>query len=96
MIIGILKITLYAPWVHSLKEKRMEVMKIKKRTENKFHISIAETDFQEMHQKIGIGIVFIAGTNGIADSTIEHILSFISEISQAEIIDIQREIEHWS
>lgn len=94
MIIGILNITLYAPWVHSLKEKRMEVKKITKRIENKYNVSIAETDFQDLHQKIGIGIVFIAGSNGMADRIIEHILSYISEISEAEIIDIEREIEH--
>lgn len=96
MIIGILKVTLYAPWVHSLKEKRMEVRKITKRIENKYNVSIAETDFQDLHQKIGIGIVFIAGDNGMADSIMDHILSYISGISEAEIIDIEREIEHWN
>mgnify|MGYP000862972914 FL=1 len=96
MIIGILKVTLYAPWVHSLKEKRMEVRKITKRIENKYNVSIAETDFQDLHQKIGIGIVFIAGDNGMADSIMDHILSYISGISEAEIIDIDREIEHWN
>ena len=40
MTIGILKITLYAPWVHSLKEKRMEVRKITKRAENKFNCPV--------------------------------------------------------
>ena len=96
LIIGILEITFYAPWVHSLKEKRMEVSKIIKRTENKFNISITETDFFDLHQKIGIGIVFIARDNRKADSTMEHILAYISEISEAEMIDIKHEVEHWN
>jgi len=95
MTIGILKITLYAPWVHSLKEKRMEVRKITQRTENKFHISIAETDHQDLHQKIGIGIVFIAGDGRMADSVMDHVLSFISGITEAEIIDVERQTEVW-
>jgi len=94
MTIGILKITLYAPWVHSLKEKRMEVRKITKRAENKFNISIAETDFQDLHQKIGIGIVFIAGDMSMADSVTDHVLAFIEDSTEAEIIDIGREIEN--
>lgn len=96
MTIGILKITLYAPWIHSLKEKRMEVRKITKRSENKFNISIAETDFQDLHQKIGIGIVFIAGDSRMADSVMEHVLSFIGDNTEAEMIDIERQVEHWS
>lgn len=95
MTIGILKLTLYAPWVHSLKEKRMEVRKITRRAENKFNISIAETDFQDLHQKIGIGIVFIAGDGRMSDSVMDHVLSFISETTEAEIIDVERQTEIW-
>ena len=76
--------------------KKNMVRKITKRIENKYNVSIAETDFQDLHQKIGIGIVFIAGDNGMADSIMDHILSYISGISEAEIIDIDREIEHWN
>ncbi|MGL5435297.1 MAG: DUF503 domain-containing protein [Lachnospiraceae bacterium] len=96
MTIGILKLTFYAPWVHSLKEKRMEVRKITKRAENKFNISIAETDFQDMHQKIGIGIVFIAGDIRMADSVIDHVLTFINETTEAELIDVDRNVENWN
>ncbi len=95
MTIGILKVTIYTPWVHSLKEKRMEVRKITKKAENKFNISIAEINFQDMHQKIGIGVVFIAGDTGMADSVMEHLLSFISSSTEGEIIDIERQIEHY-
>lgn len=95
MTVGLLKVTFYAPWVHSLKEKRMEVRRITQRAENKFNISVAETDFQNLHQKIGIGIVFIAGDGGMADSVIEHLLAFFDEITEAEVIDIERLVEQW-
>lgn len=95
MTIGILKIILYAPWVHSLKEKRMEVRKITRRAGNKFNISIGETDFQDVHQKIGIGIVFVVGDGRMADSVMDHVLSFVSGITEAEIIDVERQTEVW-
>jgi len=72
----------------------MEVRKITKRAENKFNISIAETDFQDLHQKIGIGVAFIAGDTAMADSVMDHVLSFIEESTEAEVIDIQHEIEN--
>lgn len=87
---------LYAPWIHSLKEKRMEVRKITKRAENKFNISIAETDYQDLHQKIGIGVVFIAGDSRMADSVMEHVLSFVAGVTEAEMMDVDRQIEHWN
>lgn len=94
MTIGILKITLYAPWVHSLKEKRMEVRKIVSRSENKFKISISEVEFQDLHQKIGLGVVFIAGDGKMADSVMDHVLTFIGSLTEAEIINVERSIEH--
>ena len=72
----------------------MEVRKVVKRAENKFNISIAETDFQDLHQKIGLGVVYVAGDSRMADSVADHVLDFISESTEAEIIDVEREIEH--
>lgn len=74
----------------------MEVRKLVKRAENKFNISVAETDFQDLHQKIGLGIVYIAGDRRMADSVADHVLGFIGESTEAEIIGVEREIEHRS
>lgn len=93
MTIGVVTIELYAPWVHSLKEKRMEVRKITKRAENKFNISIAETDYQDMHQRLGIGFVFIAGDRRMADSIIDKVLRFIEDTTEAQVISVEREVE---
>lgn len=49
MIIGAAEITLYAPWVHSLKEKRMVVKSILDKVRNRFQISAAETGLQDVH-----------------------------------------------
>ena len=94
MTIGILKLTIHAPWVHSLKEKRMEIKKILKRTENQFHISVAEVDFQDVHQKMGLGMVFIAGDNRMADSMTDNILSFVEGLTEAEIVDVERQVQN--
>lgn len=92
MMVVVLKIRLYAPWVHSLKEKRMVVKSLVAKIRNQFHVSVAEVEQQDIHQTIVIGIASIAAHNAQADSIIEEIIRFIEYNTEAEIIKIEREI----
>ena len=83
---------LRAPWVHSLKEKRMIVKSLVTKLQNKFHVSAAEIDEQDMHQMIVIGIAAIVPHNAQADSLMDHISEFIEKNTEAEILDEEREI----
>lgn len=91
MTIETATIKLYAPWVHSLKEKRMVVKSVISKTQNKFNVSIAEVDEQDMHQTIILGIACVAGTVALADSVMDKVISFIGDNTEAEILDIRRE-----
>ena len=92
MIIGTVLIKLYAPWVSSLKEKRMVVKSIIAKTQQKFNIAIAEVEEQDTYQTIVIGIACVAGTVSHSDSIIDQVITFIENNTEAEILDIQREI----
>ena len=59
MNILIMEVTLRAIWAHSLKEKRMVVKSIVQKLKNKFNISVAEVESQDIHQIIVIGIAGI-------------------------------------
>ncbi len=83
---------LRAPWVHSLKEKRMISKSLIAKLQNKFHVSVAEIDEQDIHQIIVIGVAAIIPHNAMADSLMDHISIFVEENSEAEIIDEEREI----
>lgn len=91
MKILVMKVTLRASWVHSLKEKRMIVKSIVQRLKNKFNISVAEVEEQDIHQTIVIGISGICGTSAQVDSTMENVITFIECNTDAEIVDIQKE-----
>ena len=83
---------LHAPWVHSLKEKRMIVKSIVAKLQNKFHVSAAEIDEQDIHQIIVIGVATIVPHNAMADSLMDEISAFVEENTEAEILDEYREI----
>ena len=92
MHIAVLSVYLYAPWVHSLKEKRMEIKSLMARVRNQFNVSVAEVDAQEFHQTIGIGVAAIAADAAKADSMLDHIINFIEGNTEAEVTKILREI----
>ena len=96
MRILIMKISLRASWVHSLKEKRMIVKSIIGKLQNKFNVSIREVENQDLHQRISIGIVKLELNSKDSDQSKDKILNFIEENCEAEIIDIESEIiNYW-
>ncbi len=92
MRIAVMTLQLRAPWVHSLKEKRMIVKSIIAKLQNKFHVSVAETDEQDIHQVIVIGIAAIVPNNAMADSLMNEISLFVEENCDAELVSEEREI----
>lgn len=92
MIIAAITFRLHAPWVHSLKEKRMVVKSLVAQLQNQFHVSAAEIDEQDAHQIIVIGVAAIVPHNAMADSMMDEISAFVESNTEAVILDEQREI----
>lgn len=93
MFLASLQIKLYAPWVHSLKEKRMIIRSLLAKLRNHFNVSVAEIDAQDVHQTIVIGIVTIVANRQLGDSALDKIINYVEEATEAEIIDIIRDID---
>ena len=60
--------------------------------QNRFHVSAAELDEQDIHQIIVIGVAAIVPHNAIADSLMEKISQFVESASEAEVWEETREI----
>ena len=92
MIIAAVTFRLHAPWVHSLKEKRMVAKSLITRLQNRFHLSAAEIDEQDTHQIIVIGAAAIVPHYAMADSLMDEISAFVEANTEAEIVAEIREI----
>ena len=92
MKIATITFRLHAPWVPSLKEKRMIVKSLIAKLQNKFHVSAAEIAEQDVHQIIVIGVAAIVPHNAQADSLMEDISRFVEENTEAEVVDEEWEI----
>jgi uncharacterized protein YlxP (DUF503 family) len=91
MEIKIITVKLYAPWVHSLKEKRTITKGLSNKLRNIFNVSVIESDAQDIHQTIILSIGFLAHNKALADSIAEKICHFIEANTDAEVVDIQIE-----
>lgn len=92
MIVGTCRATFRAEWVGSLKEKRMVVKSLVEKTRHKFNAAVAEVDLQDTHQLFVIGFACVTNESRHADSMVQHILHFMEENTQAELISAEYEV----
>lgn len=76
---------------HSLKDKRSIIKRILTRAKQKFNISIAEVDHQDLWQRSGIAIAAVASTRQRAESELEHAIEFLDSFPEWERIGITYE-----
>ncbi len=74
-----------------IKRKENDCKKLNSETKNKFNISVAEVENQDIHSTIDIGIAGLAGNSAQADSIMEHILTFVENNTDAEIVQIEKD-----
>ncbi len=92
MQVLLLTVRIYAPWVQSLKEKRMEVKSLVARLKSKFNVSVCEADAQDVHKTIVIAVAAVCADTAKADSVADHVLEYIASNTEGEIIEVSREL----
>jgi uncharacterized protein YlxP (DUF503 family) len=92
MFVGAIYIELYLPSVNSLKDKRKIIKSILDRLRNRYNISVAEIDCQDVWQKSTIGISYINSKHSEIDIMLETILNFIKLEKDVSILDYEKYI----
>jgi uncharacterized protein len=92
MKIGLLQVSLHAPMVGSLKEKRNHVQSLKKQIQNKFNVSVAEVDSQDLHQRIDLAAVMVSTDGSLIDQVFSEIMKLISRQAELEILEEFRQM----
>ena len=92
VMIAVMTFRLRAPWVHSLKEKRMIVKSLVTQLQTRFRVSAAEIGEQDTHQIIVIGAAAVVPHRALADSLMDAVSAFVEENTEAEVLEETREI----
>ena len=75
--------------IHSLKEKRQIVSSIKEKLRRKFNISIIESDYQDLWQKMQIAIALASNSKVFAEKVFSQAEDFIFSNYPVRIINIE-------
>ncbi len=92
MIIGSLRVELALFEAMNLKDKRRIVLSLKDRIRNRFNVSIAEVDCNEMHRKAVIGVAAVANDRRFIESTLTQVVDFIRVFHNVTLLDYEIEI----
>ncbi|MCX7945109.1 MAG: DUF503 domain-containing protein [Deltaproteobacteria bacterium] len=92
MFVGIVKLSVYLPNGHSLKEKRRILNIIRDRVRNKMNIIIAEVGDQDLWQRAELGFAVVSNDSSFVDSVVTKTTEIIENIIPGHVIDRKYEI----
>lgn len=79
------------PAAHSLKDKRAVLQRMITRTKQKFNISIAESDHQNVWQRTKLSIVTVASSKDAADREMTRAIYYLDSNPEWERLSTLRE-----
>jgi uncharacterized protein YlxP (DUF503 family) len=89
MYIGALRIELYMPQCHNLKEKRQVIRSVVDRIRNRFNVAVAEVDKHDLWQVCSLGIACISNSEYNAREVLSGVDRSIRAMGKAEVLESQ-------
>ena len=87
MVVGIANIEIHIPESESLKSKRHFLKRIKDRVKNRFNVSIAEVDHNDLWQRTTLGVSVVANEQQFANQVLSQVVEFINQEQGIQILD---------
>ncbi len=92
IIVGLCTVDLFIPDSQSLKDKRQVLLSLKDRLRDKFNLSVAEVDGQDLWQKAVLGLACVANETRHVNQVLEQALNVIRAIPAVEIVQSRVEL----
>ena len=92
IIVGLCTIELFLPDSQSLKDKRQVLLSVKDRLHQKFNLSVAEVDGQDLWQKAVLGLACVANDGRHVNQVLDQALNMIRSNPAVEIVQSRVEL----
>ena len=93
MIIGVCKIKLRIPHNMSLKDKRRVLKSIITQLKNRFNVSVAEVDDQQLWQMATLGVCCVSNDSRYTNEVLSKVVNFVENGRfDIEMLDYETEI----
>ena len=89
MVVGLYTVELFIGESRSLKDKRQVLHSIKDRLREKFNLSIAEVDAQDLWQKSVLAMACVANEGSHVGQVLEQALNMIKSNPAVEVVRTQ-------
>ena len=95
MVIGVLQVDLRLHGTQSLKQKRGVIQKLLARCRNRFPVSAAEVDHQDLWQRALLGFAVVNVSEAVLAPILQRLETEIAACSDVELIDCETEFIHF-
>jgi len=92
MLVGLLTLELHLPQADSLKSKRFILKGMKDRIKNKFNVSIAEVDGNDLWQRSVLGVACVGNEAGVITRALGGVRDMILNMPSVELTNSRIEI----
>ncbi|HEX5369099.1 MAG TPA: DUF503 domain-containing protein [Dehalococcoidia bacterium] len=93
MSVALCRLTLRLPENGSLKGKRQVIKSIQQRLRNRYNVSVAEVEHNELWQLAGLHIVAVSNSSAHAEEVVNKAVDYLAELRlDVEIIEQEAEI----
>jgi uncharacterized protein len=90
MFVCALRIELFFPASHSLKEKRAIITPILEGLRNRYRVASSETGFQELWQRCEIGVASVGGSVSHVEHVLDECERFVWSFPELEVSRVER------
>ena len=92
MVIGLLVLELHFPGARSLKDKRQALRSLETRVRNRFNVSLAEVEHQDLWQRARLAVVSVNTDHAHLESTLSSVTSEAERARDIQVLDAHTEI----
>ncbi|MEM9290548.1 MAG: DUF503 domain-containing protein [Acidobacteriota bacterium] len=92
MVVGIVACEVHLPQARSLKQKRQVIKSLVERVHQRYRVSVAETDFHDLHQRSEIGLAVVSRGPAEVESLLDQLRQLFELEDRLYITSWQTEI----
>jgi uncharacterized protein YlxP (DUF503 family) len=91
VVIGLLTLDLHFPGARSLKDKRQALRSLEARVRNRFNVSIAEVEHQDLWQRARLAVVSVNTDQQHLESTLQSVVGEAENAREIQLLDANTE-----
>ncbi|PHX91066.1 MAG: hypothetical protein CK534_01870 [Nitrospirae bacterium] len=92
MIVGLCTVELFLPESQWPKDKRQVLLSLKGRLREKFNLSVAEVDGQDLWQKVVLGLACVANDGRYVNQVCAQALNLVRRVPHVELVQLRVEL----